>query len=137
VFNSSLINDSFQPLGQTITLIGLMFGQKQRLKLYNVCLKSSNFGCDEDIWTPAAAVDGLFMDVIVGNSIFDSPKLIDTICRPRDVQVADVSKTTCQTSFKCSNDLVSAVDTDSDRETDDDNYKTRGDETRAAAAVGV
>jgi len=55
------------------------------------------------------------MDVVVGNSIFDSPKLIDTIRRPRDVQVADVSKTTCQTSFKCSNDLVSAVDTDSDR----------------------
>jgi len=57
------------------------------------------------------------LDVIVGNSIFDSPKLIDTVCRPRD-------------------DHVSKVDTDSDRETDEGcDYKTRGNETRADAAV--
>jgi hypothetical protein len=84
LFNQSLIDDSFQPLHRSVKLTAL-FGQEQTLQLFNVSLRSNHFGCDSEIWTPAAAVKGIFINVIMGNSIFDSPTSRDVICRPLTV----------------------------------------------------
>ena len=80
LFNSALIDESFTPLNRTVTFTGL-FGQKQTLPLFSVSLKSVHFGCNE-VFTSAAAVNNLFIDVIVGNSLFDSREVIDFLCSP-------------------------------------------------------
>ena len=71
----------------------------------------------------------------MGNSIFDSPKLIDIICRPRDVPTADVTKT----SVGHGKPTLSADDyKESCPETDvSHNDMTPGIETLATAAVAV
>ena len=80
LFNSALIDESCTPLNRSVTLTGL-FGQKQTLPLFNISLKSRHFGCNE-VLTPAAAVNDLFIDVIIGNSLFDSREVIDFLCSP-------------------------------------------------------
>jgi hypothetical protein len=56
LFNSSLINDSFQPLNREVCLTAL-FGQRVTLPLFNVSLQSKHFGSDEVVYIPAAAVE--------------------------------------------------------------------------------
>jgi hypothetical protein len=90
LFNSSLINDSFQPLNREVCLTAL-FGQRVTLPLFNVSLQSKHFGSDEVVYIPAAAVNDLPFDVVVGNCIFDLPAVRDLICKPLHLNENDVS----------------------------------------------
>ena len=81
LFNSALITDAFQPLNRNVCLTAL-FGQRVTLPLYDVCLQSEQFGSDEAVHIPAAAVDDLPFDVVIGNCIFDLPAVRDVIGKP-------------------------------------------------------
>jgi hypothetical protein len=89
LFNKSLINDSFQPLNREICLTAL-FGQQLTLPLFMVRLKSKQFGFDEVVCTPAAAVNDLPFDVIIGNRLFDLPAVCDVIGKPATLNGTDM-----------------------------------------------